>query len=106
MKESKAQVAERAMSEEEIVLWAVEQKIEQLFHPYVPAGPTQMRLRNLAPKLAAKGICLTAFMRDYDRLVWPHASKGFFQLGKQIPTFLSVMELGRKVSADRTLSGL
>ena len=106
MKESKAQVAERAMSEEEIVLWAVEQKIEQLFHPYVPAGPTQMRLRNLAPKLAAKGIRLTAFMRDYDRLVWPHASKGFFQLGKQIPTFLSVMELGRKVSADRTLSGL
>ena len=106
MEESKAQIAQYALSEEEIVVWAVEQKIEQLFHPYVPSGPTQMRLRNLAPKLAAKGIRLTAFMRDYDRLVWPHANKGFFQMGKQIPNFLSVMELGQKLSPERTLKGL
>ena len=104
--ETSAHVVEQAMSEEEIVAWAVEQKVEQLFHPYAPSGPTQMRLRNLAPKLAAKGIRLTAFMRDYDRLVWPHASKGFFQMGKQIPNFLSVMELGQKRNADRTLIGL
>lgn len=103
---SSAQVAKQAMSEEQIVLWAVEQKIEQLFHPYAPSGPTQMRLRNLAPKLAARGIRLSAFMRDYDRLVWPHASKGFFHMGKQIPNFLSVMELGQNLSSDRTLSGL
>ncbi len=103
---SSAQVAKQTMSEEQIVLWAVEQKIEQLFHPYAPSGPTQMRLRNLAPKLAARGIRLSAFMRDYDRLVWPHASKGFFHMGKQIPNFLSVMELGQNLSSDRTLSGL
>ena len=99
-------VVEQAMDEDEIVIWAVENKIEQLFHSYAPSGPTQMRLRNLAPKLAAKGIRITAFMRDYDRLVWPHASKGFFQMGKQIPNFLAVMELGQKRNADRTLTGL
>jgi len=104
--ESQAEVCQHAMTEEEIVHWAVEQKVEQLFHPYAPSGPTQIRLLNLAPKLAAKGIKLTAFMRDYDRLVWPHANKGFFQLGKQIPSFLSVMELGQNLSADRILNGL
>jgi deoxyribodipyrimidine photo-lyase len=102
---SAAQVVEHALTEEEIVNWAVEQKIQQLLHPYATSGPTQMRLLNLAPKLAARGIQLTPFMRDYDRLVWPHASKGFFQMGKQIPNFLSVMELGQNLSADRTLCG-
>ena len=48
----------------------------------------------LVGRLAARGIRLTEFMRDYDRLVWPHAQKGFFQLGKRIPDFLSAMELG------------
>ena len=103
--ESSANVADHAMSEESIVLWAIEQKIEQLFHPYAPSGPTQSRLRNLAPKLAAKGIQLIPFMRDYDRMVWPHTNKGFFQMGKQIPSFLSVMELGQDPGADRTLNG-
>ena len=35
-------------------------------------------------------------MRDYDRLVWPHAQKGFFQLGKRIPEFLAAMELAKR----------
>jgi hypothetical protein len=30
-------------------------------------------------------------MRDYDRMIWPHATKGFFQLGKRIPEFLRTM---------------
>jgi hypothetical protein len=44
--------------------------------------------------LACKGISLRMQMRDYDRLVWPHASRGFFQLGKRIPEFLDIMRLG------------
>ena len=48
----------------------------------------------LVSRLAARGIRLTEFMRDYDRLVWPHAQKGFFQLISCIPDFLSAMELG------------
>lgn len=99
-------VAPQAMGEDEIVTWAVERKVQQILHAYVPSGPTQLRLQSLAPKLAAKGIKLTAFMRDYDRLIWPHANKGFFQLGKQIPNFLAVMELGHKQGAERSLIGL
>jgi hypothetical protein len=34
-------------------------------------------------------------MRDYDRLVWPHANRGFFQLGKRIPEFLDIMRGGQ-----------
>jgi hypothetical protein len=40
-------------------------------------------------------------MRDYDRLVWPHAQKGFFQLGKRIPEFLAAMELAEPFAEQR-----
>ena len=81
-------------------------KFNRYSTPMCPSGPTQLRLQSLAPKLAAKGIKLTAFMRDYDRLIWAHANKGFFQLGKQIPNFLAVMEVGHKQGAERSLIGL
>ena len=40
-------------------------------------------------------------MRDYDRLVWPHAQKGFFQLGKRIPEFIAAMELAEPLAEQR-----
>ena len=61
---------------------------------YAPIGPTRLRLRALRNRLACKGISLRMQMRDYDRLVWPHARRGFFQLGKRIPEFLDIMRLG------------
>jgi hypothetical protein len=93
------------MEDEELVSWVVEQNIQLLFHAYVPSGPTQLRLKKLSPKLASKGVTLVPFMSDYDRLVWPHADRGFFQLGKQIPRFLAVMELGQKASKDISVFG-
>jgi hypothetical protein len=53
-------------------------------------------VEGLRERLACKGIGLRVQMRDYDRFVWPHASKGFFQLGKRIPEFLEVMRLYEK----------
>jgi len=51
------------------------------------------RVENLQQQLASKGVEMKPVLRDYDRMVWPHASKGFFQLGKRIPEFLAAMNL-------------
>lgn len=85
--------AAEPMDEQVLAEWFAQQGIKTVVHAYVPCGPTRMRLGRLTELLAARGIALVPFMRDYDRLVWPHATKGFFQLGKRIPDFLATMKL-------------
>ena len=70
-------------------------------HAYVPSGNNQQTIAQLQTQLAGRGVRLTSFMRDYDRLVWPHAQKGFFQLGKRIPEFLAAMELAEPPAERR-----
>lgn len=86
--------AESALDDEALVRWLVEQRMDAVVCAYAPMGPTRLRLRALRGQLACKGISMRMQMRDYDRLVWPHASRGFFQLGKRIPEFLDIMRLG------------
>ena len=83
-----------ADSVEDIVRWAEQHQFREILCAYAPSGPVRQLMPQLTNRLAARGIRLTEFMRDYDRLVWPHAQKGFFQLGKRIPDFLAAMELG------------
>ena len=85
--------AESALDDEALVRWLVEQRMDAVVCAYAPMGPTRLRLRALRGQLACKGISMRMQMRDYDRLVWPHASRGFFQLGKRIPEFLDIMRL-------------
>jgi deoxyribodipyrimidine photo-lyase len=85
--------AETALDDEALVHWLEEQRMDAMVCAYVPMGPTRLRLRALRGQLACKGISMRMQMRDYDRLVWPHASRGFFQLGKRIPEFLDIMRL-------------
>ena len=61
--------------------------------PRAAIGPIAEKLRDLETQLHAAGLHLHLHERRYDRVVWPHASKGFFKLKKQIPTILS--DLGR-----------
>lgn len=88
-------VAPKALDETALIDWLVEQGMDEVICAYQPMGPARLRVEALREPLAAKGIGLQLQMRDYDRLVWPHASKGFFQLGKRIPDFLDVMSLAR-----------
>lgn len=53
---------------------------------YAPVGPVASVL--LKAKLGDAGITLHQIRRDYDSLVWPHATKGFFGLKKKIPRIL------------------
>ena len=80
-----------ALDDDALVQWLVDERMDEVVCAYAPMGPTRLRLRALRQTLACKGISLRMQMRDYDRLVWPYANRGFFQLGKRIPEFLETM---------------
>ena len=60
----------------------------QVVTGYAPAGQVAVTMSNLAPALAAQGIALAEHQREWDRLAWPHCTKGFFQLKSRIADLL------------------
>lgn len=72
----------------EIVDWAQQQGLEELRAAYIPQGHLRSQVTELRQALARIDCELHFFVRDYDRVVWPHTSRGFFQLKKQIPKML------------------
>ena len=60
----------------------------QIVTGFAPTGPVASALAEIAPALAAQGITLAEHQRDWDRLAWPHCTKGFFQLKTRIPELL------------------
>lgn len=60
----------------------------QIVTGFAPTGPVATALAQLAPALAAQGITLAEHQREWDRLAWPHCTKGFFQLKSRIPALL------------------
>ncbi|KIN73314.1 FAD-binding domain-containing protein [Sulfitobacter guttiformis] len=71
-----------------LVAWAAAAKAKQIFTPYVTHGPLRDWLDAAQPILAAHGITLCEQRRDWDMLIWPHATAGFFKVRKQIPHIL------------------
>jgi len=60
----------------------------QIVTGYVPTGPLRDWLDAAQPALEAEGIVLAEWQRDWDSLIWPHATAGFFKVKKQIPRLL------------------
>ena len=57
-------------------------------------GPIKTCLIELKETLSKEGINLLLIRRNYDSLVWPHASRGFFKVKKKLPEFLSTLQSG------------
>ena len=81
-------IAMRAGLPEDLALWAARAGAAQIITPYATQGPLCDWLRAAAPALAAKGITLAELRRDWDALIWPHATAGFFKVKQQIPRIL------------------
>ncbi|WP_028725617.1 FAD-binding domain-containing protein [Paracoccus zeaxanthinifaciens] len=77
-----------------LVDWAADIGVRQIVTPYVPAGPMRDWLDDAAPTLDRAGIVLRQMRRDWDDLVWPHATAGYFKLKKNIPRILQAADLG------------
>ncbi|WP_306252449.1 hypothetical protein [Parvularcula sp. IMCC14364] len=55
-----------------------------------PIGPVRSKI-----DFAIVGIDtqVCQYSRKYDRMIWPHAKKGFFGLKKKIPEILAALEI-------------
>jgi len=77
----------------DLAQWALQSGAEQIVTPYVPVGPLRDWLVRAKPELDAAGISLAEWRRDWDAMIWPYATAGFFKVKKQIPKFLREIAL-------------
>jgi len=73
--------------------WIRAHGVQQVVTAYPPVGPTQERLQMLKVKLARIGVSLIYVRRDWDRVFWPHATKGFFPFKERISNILDELSL-------------
>ena len=67
--------------------------VKTIVTAYAPVGPTADRLAQLKYRLGEKDITLVQILRDYDAKIWPHATRGFFKVKKQIPKLLDQLNI-------------
>ncbi|SUZ31151.1 Deoxyribodipyrimidine photo-lyase [Roseibaca ekhonensis] len=72
----------------DLAKWAARAGARQIVTAYVPRGPLRDWLDSAEPALTTQGITLTEVQRDWDKLVWPHATAGFFKVKTKIPHIL------------------
>lgn len=81
----------QAGAADDLAKWAASVGATQIATAYVTRGPLRDWLDEAAPALAARGITLCEWQRDWDRAIWPHATAGFFKVKQQIPRLLDVL---------------
>jgi deoxyribodipyrimidine photo-lyase len=83
-----AATAMRANDSANLANWAKASGATQIATPYITRGPLRDWLDQAAPSLAAQGITLCEWRRDWDSAIWPHATAGFFKVKQNIPRIL------------------
>lgn len=83
--------AERLASFDDVAHWAAATGAEAVVTAYAPLGPVAEALEAIRPALAAEGLPLIGVRRDWDEALWPHATKGFFQLKARIPELIRTL---------------
>lgn len=78
-----------------LVAWARANALDAVVTPYAPVGPAAERLAAAREALAAAGVALIEVRRDWDTSAWPHATKGFFKVKKQIPALIAAAGIAR-----------
>ena len=86
-----APLALQAADPAALAKWAAAAGASQIATPYVTRGPLHDWLDQAAPALAARGISLCEWQRDWDRAIWPKASAGFFKVKQAIPQILQTL---------------
>jgi hypothetical protein len=89
--------------------WAAGAGALQIVTPCIPRGPLFDWVEAARPGLAARGITLSEWRRDWDSLIWPHATAGFFKVRAQIPLILrriDTAETGSPAAAAGALGDL
>lgn len=70
---------------------ALEHDVRDAITTYMPVGYVADGMKAARANLEKAGVQLHLMCRPYDAMVWPHATKGFFNLKKRIPQFLEAL---------------
>ena len=65
--------------------------VDTIVTGFPPVGWVRPRLNKARNALADRGVRLFYLQRDWDQAFWPHATRGFFKLKKQIPATLQTL---------------
>jgi deoxyribodipyrimidine photo-lyase len=84
----------RAADPDALAKWAAAAGATQVATAYVTTGPLRDWLDEAAQGLAAHGITLCEWRRDWDSAIWPHATAGFFKVKQKIPRILAELNPG------------
>ncbi|MEO1191361.1 MAG: FAD-binding domain-containing protein [Pseudomonadota bacterium] len=76
----------------DLLRWVEESGARQIAMAYLPQGPLSDWMERAAPQLAAKGVTLGEWRRDWDATIWPHATAGFFKVKQKISQILQTLE--------------
>lgn len=68
-------------------------EVKNIVTAYAPVGPTADKLAQINYKLSQNEIHLVQILRDYDAMIWPYATRGFFKVKKQIPKLLDQLKI-------------
>ena len=77
----------------DLAAWAARAGVRQIATAHIPQGPLRDWIAAAEPALAAQGITLRMWRRDWDSAIWPHSSAGFFKVKSRIPRILDEMGL-------------
>ena len=68
---------------------ASQHDVQNIITSYLPVGVWRQNFAMLAESLTSANIHIDQVVREYDRLCWPNAKRGFFPFKKNIPRWLS-----------------
>ena len=81
--------------------WLHGQGLTTLITAEAPVGLIGWQLAEVARRLASDGAALLQLRREWDDLLWPHATAGFFKLKTRLPA--TIARLGLDPAAPRLL---
>jgi len=74
---------------EVLARWVAAARVTQVVTPYITRGPLHDWVAQAVPLLAAQGIVVCGWRRDWDSAIWPQATAGCFKVKQQIPPTLN-----------------
>ena len=77
-----------AENDEELMEWILKFKIKNLIIPYESQGKYILNKKNILNKFTNMNVNVFFYLREWDRLAFPFAKKGFFPFKNKIPELL------------------
>ena len=79
----------------DIPAWLEQQNVASLVTAQVPVGMIAWELKTLNDVLKMQGAQLIQLRREWDDMLWPRATAGFFKLKTALPDVIARLDLGR-----------